>query len=334
MSFLLQTNEKLSDDTPLYRTIDFYSAAQIVSKHKLMFSRADTFLDKNEGIDRLLGQLEAAIIDFDIGGFGWSNKETAKTQHQNIKQSYYISCWSTNPESVAMWSLYSNDFCSVRISTTVGKLKAATTNLIEKYPLSKIKNGQWDTVACEAHITPVTYASIKSITSRIRRRSESFKRLKERYERNGKPIPNIQDIDSRFWIREEQRKTPELKTVCTLKDTSFSHEQEVRAIVRLGNGRLNAEWFELTQEKHENKMQKSAILRLLSYFNFLPNDCTPKLEFSECPVNFIESIAIDPRCPSHKKEFIYDWFMQRNIRTVESSCFGYLPEKLDFFPKR
>ena len=57
---ILSTHESLKDDTVLYRTIDFFGAATIVAEKKFMFCRADTFSDKNEGVDRLLAQLETS----------------------------------------------------------------------------------------------------------------------------------------------------------------------------------------------------------------------------------------------------------------------------------
>jgi hypothetical protein len=55
---LLEIHPSLDDETIVYRTGDFFSVAQLVTEKKLMFSRADTFPDKNEGVDHLLGGLE------------------------------------------------------------------------------------------------------------------------------------------------------------------------------------------------------------------------------------------------------------------------------------
>lgn len=60
---LFEIDAALEPDLRVYRTLDFFSAAAIVSQRRLMFSRADTFEDKNEGIERLLLQLEVTSPD-------------------------------------------------------------------------------------------------------------------------------------------------------------------------------------------------------------------------------------------------------------------------------
>jgi hypothetical protein len=83
MSPLISIAPQLSQDTVLYRTMDFFSAAEMCSSGKLMFSRADTFSDKNEGIDRLLTQLEITTPGGGCG-MGWSDVETARRMHDRI----------------------------------------------------------------------------------------------------------------------------------------------------------------------------------------------------------------------------------------------------------
>jgi hypothetical protein len=42
-------------------------------------------------------------------------------------------------------------------------------------------------------------------------------------------------------------------------------------------------------------------------------------------------VALDPRCPPHKSDFMRRWFEERGIRVVQSKCFGYLADDLDLF---
>ena len=201
MSLQLEVDSTLSDEDTVYRIVDFFSAAQIVLNHKFMFSRADTFLDKNEGIDRLLAQLEASGAG-SCFGMGWSDKETAKKSHRLTQESHYISCWSRACDSVAMWSLYSQDLASIRISTKIAKLKVLAENLINKY--SFLRFGEEDlnrsaVICAEAHITPVGYKSLNVLSSKVQRRLKAFRRVKERYLREGKELPKPGDIPSRYF---------------------------------------------------------------------------------------------------------------------------------------
>lgn len=62
---------------------------------------------------------------------------------------------------------------------------------------------------------------------------------------------------------------------------------------------------------------------------------SPLLEpylFAQCPPSFVENVAIDPRCPPHRKEFMTHWFEQCGIQVVQSHCFGYAPEAFEVYP--
>jgi hypothetical protein len=54
-------------------------------------------------------------------------------------------------------------------------------------------------------------------------------------------------------------------------------------------------------------------------------------EWAYCREDLIDSVALDPRCPPHKSDFMRRWFEERGIRVVQSKCFGYLADDLDLF---
>lgn len=336
MSPLLDTESSLSPDQVVYRTLDFFGAASIVTTRQLMFSRADTFPDRNEGIDRLLGQLEASGPN-SCGGMGWSDKTSARIAHNDVKRSHFISCWSKNPESVAMWSLYSPDYCSVRISTRIGKLQVAVENLIEKYCVRRIREedrGSLVVAAVSGRIAPVTYASLHSIAARVSRRLKSRVRLNERYARKNQPMPQLNEVSLRYWQREQQRSFNELRLTCSLKDNSFEHEAEVRLAVRLGeepceSGVFNEQaWLDPSHQYH------GLVKDHMRLWGFVRKTSLPEREFVTCPTELVESVALDPRCPSHKAAFMKDWFLKHGIPVVQSTCFGYLPDTFDVFPEK
>jgi hypothetical protein len=122
MFLQLETDPSLSCGDTVYKIVDFFSAAEIISRRRFMFSRADTFQDTNEGIDRLLAQLESAGPAKGCMLMGWTDEESAIKAHKNLQCSHYISCWSQACDFVAMWSLYSKDLTSVRISTKISNL--------------------------------------------------------------------------------------------------------------------------------------------------------------------------------------------------------------------
>jgi hypothetical protein len=335
MSPLISIAPELSQDSLLFRTMDFFSAAAMFSGAKLMFSRADTFSDKNEGVDRLLAQLQASHPGSGCG-MGWSDAATARREHQKVKQSHYVSCWSLSPESVAMWSLYSPDYCSVRVSTRLSKLIPAVDSLVSKYSLLRLGAndiGDRVVVSVAATIEPVTYACLADISKKIGMRVEARRRLDERYKRKGLKPPVGAEMDARYWQREEQRRFAELQKTCQLKDSSFSHEAEVRLSVRLGEEVFTERALddqELLDPTHQYHRVLKGDLMAWGWVNTVQ---IPEREFVDCPIDLIESVAIDPRCPPHKANFMSSWFRERGVRLENSTCFGYLPDTFSAFPE-
>lgn len=320
----------------VYRTLDFFSAAALISQCRFMFSRADTFEDKNEGVERLLLQLEATSPNSGCG-MGWTDQKSARIEHESLKRSYFISCWSSNPESVAMWSLYSPDYCSVRISTSIGKLVSVVEELLSKYCISRIKKtdlGERVVVAVSGRIAPVTYVSLSHIAARVSRRAKARIALSDRYRRKGQQMPTVKFSDSNYWRREQQRRFVELQTSCSLKDVSFQHEQEIRLAVRLGEEHCRPSLFEEQELLHPSHPHSSVLKSMLNFWGFVRQVGIPEREFVTCPKDLIESVALDPRCPPHKAAFMKYWFEEHGIPVVQSTCFGYLPASFDVFPDK
>lgn len=331
---IIELHPSLAESTVLYRTLDFFNAAEIVTKQRLMFSRADTFLDRNEGIDRLLMQL-AHIAPNKGCGMGWHDGETARSHHEKVKKGHYISCWSLNAESVAMWSLYSPDYSSVRISSTVSKLRRPVGELLAKYKIDRFTESNLTSnvvVATEGHIAPVKYASLSLIFKKITRRVNAFHRIESRYARKGTAMPQYVDVNPRYHEREAQREFTELKNTCRLKDKSFQHENEVRLSVRLGQ--MEPAYSKKVLEYMGQNHQPASIQMLLSSSGIISDELLPLREFSACSSDLIDTVAIDPRCPPHKAEFIRNWFVSHGVTVVESECFGYLPDSFEVYPQR
>lgn len=336
MSALLVLDPTLSDDTVVYRTLDFFGASRILTSNQLMFSRADRFSDRNEGVGRLLAQLEVSRPR-GCGGMGWHNDETARVQHERVKRSHFISCWSQIPESVAMWSLYSPDHCSVRIATTIGKLCVVVENLLEKYSIGHLTESNLDqrvVVSVEGRIAPVTYASLAGISKHISLRVKAHARLVERYARNNRKMPDLMDVDPRYYQREKQRRLIELETTFNLKDSSFKHEAEVRLAVRLGEENCSKVVLEERVMLNPNHQYHSIGKEILRAWGYVTSDALPEREFVSCPADLIESVAVDPRCPPHKAEFIREWFEKGGVSIVQSECFGYIPDSFSVYPDK
>ena len=119
----------LKPTTPIYRIIDFFSAAQLIRDRQLYVPISTQFADDNEGIERSFRTY--AIAAGPCAGFSphFQSKDEFIEQQTLEKMSSYISCWTQQRESVAMWALYSEDRCSVQITTSIEKLSFAFKTL-------------------------------------------------------------------------------------------------------------------------------------------------------------------------------------------------------------
>jgi hypothetical protein len=332
---LLEIESELSDDEPLYRIVDFFAAAQLIESGELRFSRADTFADPNEAVERLLRQLELSGPAGGCMGAGWRDASSAAQYHERIERSHYVSCWTQIPESVATWMLYSPDTNGVRISTTVGKLKAAVINLMAEWSIARLSRADLDNdllVAVSGRLGRVRYESLPQLSQRVHRRVNAYGRIVERYQRSGKQLPKINEVSERYCPREEKRELTRDFQTCNLKDTSFRHEHEVRATVRFGEERCDQKMLDELKPLVEpsNNHHRIAKTRLSSW-DWVRSEFEPYV-FSNCPDGFVDSVALDQRCPIHRKNFMAAWFEQHDVRVEESYCFGYVPARFTLFP--
>lgn len=326
----------LDPTTPIYRILDFFGFARMVESHTLYVPQATGFSDENEGIDAILGGLMIKAGLFRDGiGLPWKNHEEAILHHKVLKTSNYVSCWTLQAESVAMWSLYSTDRCSVSVQTTVGKLRRALDDHWSREGKQKILNAQPDE---EIHgISKVTlgqvhYHSLAKLRFRITRFGRALDRLDARLARQGEFLidrwrnalhDNIQGRS--FRLLSELTLEPFFT-----KDESYAHEREIRAALEVGQAHLTETGLRSARELLE---QSPSFHHFLAGFFSRPHaDLCPREIYVNVPKDFIESIRIDPRSPAHKTEFIERFAHRNGISTLEATAFGCLPRRtlLDF----
>ena len=118
-----------TDDTLVWRYMDFTKFVDLISTNRLFFSRADKLGDPFEGT------YTATHVpsESDLDGLKDGEKEQLRSLRyfeiaaaKDNRKLFYINCWHANPgESAGMWRLYSQSNESVAVQTTFGKLKAA-----------------------------------------------------------------------------------------------------------------------------------------------------------------------------------------------------------------
>jgi DUF2971 family protein len=335
-------HDSLKPSTPIYRIIDFFSAARLIRDHCLYVPLSTQFSDDNEGIERSLS-IHATAAGPCAGAqslFFQSKREFI--EHQKLQKRFnYVSCWTQQRESVAMWALYSADHCSVQVETTIEKLSEAFKTFARKEynPFNmSIDKGEKRNLVVSVDIMPVSYISLINLGRQIDRRRRAYDKL----ERLGKINLNAAlTMESK---RDRDRMFQYSFAPFSLKDESFSHEQEIRGILKMtpvDHQTLDEIQVALAKEDRSKAVNEVACNNAQT-FNarceaeeqarkrglVLPRS----IEFLT-PHNFILSATIDPRCPPHKKAFIIDFLEAHNVHVTESRCFGHATDHISIVPR-
>jgi hypothetical protein len=321
----------LAQDTPIFRIDDFFSIATLISTRKLRFACATNFSDDNEGIDRLLAGYQATTGPCAGALIGIKDRFRVESIHEKIKESYFISCWTRTPESIAMWSLYSNDNIGIRLQTCTGKLQMALNNFQAANGVENLLHGNGEALALIATkniLSCVRYEDLHHLYKKIARRGKAWRKLRERGVLPAIDFGRPQSEREKHRIATEHNFEP-----FTLKDESYRHEDEVRAVIRLADAQAYDElqrWREMYRLNDGNtKYIPDAVAQDLN--SLQEERGTIKLQdiYIDVPFDFFTGVTIDPRCPLHKQVFMKNWFEMQGIKVSISHCFGRFTDLVD-----
>jgi hypothetical protein len=320
--------------TKVYRIADFFSVAEAIQKQRLKLTRISTYSDKNEGVDNLVRGLIVSALAGDWRMRGGHDEESAATFVDNERQCRFVSCWSRNPESHAMWAMYSQDQCSVRVQTTVGKLQQlcalAWAEALHSFYCGE-RGDETDgppPLLAEADVLPVRYADLQSLLLRLSRRTRLARRLvKDTAARLKKPGK----------IAKWERKWATYLGPSFLKDRAFEYEAEIRASIRFGWSHGLRESVPAREDLIRTFLAGdiSQAKLLIDLSRVLENSTakrTPAAYWAPLPAHFFEAVCIDPRAPSHKRAFIAEHLASQGLQIVETNAFGLSYSGLPAYP--
>ena len=274
----------------VYRFIDFFALVDTIRNRRLRFAAASTFPDKNEGLEILFNSLRAAVESRDGSYTGIASHDDNLRFHKSLKNAAFVCSWTRDADSIALWSLYSVDRCGVRISSTASKLRAAVDDFAGRNSFQS----QFNRFGLTDNSA---YAFVRGVAVR----EVTYRDLRGMHE-------DILRQDQSQQVVVDQRKKETFEPL-TLKDKAFVHEGEIRGIVMCG--------LAASSESKGSFM-----------------DSAPWLDgdniYVEIPDDFVESVALDPRCPRYKREVIESYLRDHNVSLALSQAFGYLPDELDF----
>jgi hypothetical protein len=131
--------EEPADEAIIWRYLSLPKFQDMMANDEFYFCRPDKFSDKAEGIPseketaRMMGLNPLALVDRrqidDVRGFA-----------AQIRENYFIMCWTLKKETVRMWGEYAP--YGVAVWTRYGKLKAMLNDLLDTANLGKVVYGK------------------------------------------------------------------------------------------------------------------------------------------------------------------------------------------------
>jgi len=129
------------DDTVVWRYMGFVRFVDLLENSRLWFARADLLDDPREGdlteaeVKQIRKAASPDVADGTIKSFRFLRRE------------YFVNCWTTSRESMAMWDLYVCGPGGVAIESKIGSLKRAVGSAEGKIFIGSVDYLDWKTAA-------------------------------------------------------------------------------------------------------------------------------------------------------------------------------------------
>lgn len=300
------------DDRPIYRFVSFYEIYELIINKRLRMSKVSTFEDRNEGIGEII-----SIQENVMSLYSFRTQDSVLEQHKNVIYNNYFSCWTQQPDTVAMWSLYSKDNSSFRIKTKCGKLLKAISNIKNSICINN-SNANTDKrrlVSTRCYLGDVEYVDFFNLRKNLHDKFEEYKKkVRDKSSSDISYLKREDGLKLDFNLLFENRLIN--KSGLLLKDKSYEHESEIRAILNciICNGIIDNDI-----EKQDN-----------NYFEFVTSDELPNYIYTNVEDDFIDEICFDPRMENYKKKVYEQIFCEYGTKLVNSKTFGYALEQENF----
>jgi hypothetical protein len=335
----------LKIDTPIYRIVDFFAAANLIETGNLYIPLASKFHDPNEGIESAI-TVQSYSSGPCAGVVGRFRSLDEFLSYQKFQRNCnYVSCWTKERESVAMWALYSPDYTGVQLETTVQGITNSTATLAKNLhnPISiRISPDQQSALVLSVDIFSVKYPTLSALLRRIDRRRRAFEHLYK----SGK----TQKPDG-FLGLQTRRAMQRAKQIhfakFSIKDSSFSHEREVRVVINAIQIDHSIQQevadhlskFPFSESKGISYDDRDKLILEIARGSASEASRKKRIELPDHMYLRIEpesvlSVTIDPRCPPHKQTFMKKFFESHAITIRESRCFGHAAQGFPILPRQ
>ena len=303
---------ELDDNLEIFRFVTFFDLYEILLNRRLRFSKLATFTDNNEGV----GWVLAAQSRYAFRHSSISHNAVVDI-YKYARNNHFLSCWTLERDLIAMWALYSPDHSSIRISTTVAKLRKSQLQVIEKYSFGNAweRPGSRELVAWFGYLGEVDYVDFFKIRDDLQNKYQAFH--SSTFPDNVHSLDYFSTVDFQSDVSNYDDDSGINNGGSLLKDRAYMHEHELRAVlccgVRNEKTRAECETSVMTEpfvEANENEL--------------------PNYIYAEVDDNFIETICFDPRMPAYKRKVFEAILVGQCPEIKESKAFGCAIQQASF----
>lgn len=212
----------MTENSLLYRIIDFFELIALAHNRRLRVSSAARFSDSNE----MIGVFFAQIDDPAFHPYTQEGMDKLIIEHTDSKESVFVSSWTRARDSIAMWELYSPYQTSVQIAVQHTDVQKAFEHHSEIHSHSRShhappENGEVyflppSSGACE-------YVDFQLMHDRVAQRFQEF------YERvKSLPRSAFNDAYAEF----VKSRAIGFAKAFLYKNRAYEHEQEYRFVLQ------------------------------------------------------------------------------------------------------
>jgi hypothetical protein len=302
----------------LYRYISITEFYNLLHKREFKFTKLSLMSDKNESILSVIKEYDFDSLSVDRDSL---LKRVSDSLNYN-KEKYFISCWTTQSDSIAMWELYSknNNFIKIKISSD--KLLNSINDFIKNNYWTKHIYSEPETLFFI--INPLEHGLIKyeNMLNKFNVGINLFDEYHKKYLSNIRENSELIESNYDFYnknihkklIGDYRKKVDDLVSGDSLfiKDFVFNHEKEYRYILT-PCFRNNTEY--LTPSKRKNPLDIMYESNLID-FNFSENLSIISVKLEH---DIIDEICFDPRMPVYEKDAYIDMLGLKNDNRIISS---------------
>jgi hypothetical protein len=281
-------NSGIDPHQPIYRFLNFFDLFKLVKYSQLRLASLHQLNDINEGVGKVLRSIELSPA---IPG------DPIHLISAIMKHTTYVSCWTTVPDNIAMWILYSPVQSGMRIKTTVAKLNAVLERY-EKEHSCNFKNTE-DFQPRPINVFRMQYKDLRAAKKEI---EENIIKTNTAMQEAMVGKSKADAIRASYKVLREYLKVSVLDNdAMKYKDKNYSHESEVRGQIQFDP---------ITEEAYGLLMDSN----FEAFANFI---------WLTVDKNFLEDICIDPRCPEYKEKIYKEIIDPKGkIKFAKSEAFG------------